>query len=240
VASNRNLFFRLFSWQVLPLLIGTLGLAWGISDISRGLVSGQFLELEAHLLRFETFSETSATRIIENSAAWNLNPCDNHTQRALLLLEAPLAVAALRAGAVKDFDRHIGSVEVRSKQVLACVTRDSLVWLVLFGLEVLHGHLDHHTFDLLSVSYETSPTEAWVGTRRIAVALPVVLAAPEPVRQKILTEFQDLVRNRFVEIPAHSYMTVSPPVRALLQSRIEELDSPSQKAFFESLQSIRP
>jgi hypothetical protein len=225
---------------MLPVLIGSLGLAWGIFGLSSSLISGQFLELETRLLRFETFSEAAAVKIIENSGTWSLSPCDNHAQRALLLLETPLAGAALLSGAVQVLDRHIQSLEARSRRVLTCTPRDSLVWLILFGLETLHGHLDQHAFDLLSASYETSPNEAWVGVRRMAVALPVVLAAPEPVRQKVLTEFQDLVKNRFLEIPARSYLTAPAPVRAVLRSRIEELDSSSQTAFFESLLRSRP
>jgi hypothetical protein len=151
----------------------------------------------------------------------------------------PLADAALRSGAVQDFDQHIQSLESRSRQVLACAPRDSLVWLLLFGIQVEHGRLDDHSFDFLETSYETSPNEAWVAVRRMAVALPVVLAAPEPIRQKILAEFQNLVRNGFLDIPAFSYLNARPPVRALLQSRIEELDPLSQKAFFEALPRYR-
>jgi len=53
--------------------------------------------------------------------------------------------------------------------------------------------LNEQSFNLLAMSYETSPNEAWISIRRIIVAMPVVLAAPEPVRQKILFEFQQLI-----------------------------------------------
>jgi hypothetical protein len=230
----------LFVLRVLALLIGCSGLIWGILNVARGAISDDFQNLEDRLLQFETFSQAAGMRTLASPIAKKeLGACDNHAQRALLLLEMPLADAALRSGAVQDFDQHIQSLESRSRQVLACAPRDSLVWLLLFGIQVEHGRLDDHSFDFLETSYETSPNEAWVAVRRMAVALPVVLAAPEPVRQKILAEFQNLVRNGFLDIPAFSYLNARPPVRALLQSRIEELDPLSQKAFFEALPRYR-
>ena len=90
------------------------------------------------------------------------------------------------------------------------------------------------------MSYDTSPNEAWVGVRRIAIAIPAVLAAPEAIRKKILAEFQNLIRQRFVEIPARAYLNASASTRALLQSSVEQLDPLSQKIFSDTLQRFRP
>jgi hypothetical protein len=230
----------LFVLRVLALLIGCSGLIWGISNVARGAISDDLQNLEDRLLQFEVFSQATGMRTLASpTAKEELSACDNHAQRALLLLEMPLADAALHSGAVQDFDQHIQSLENRSRQVLACAPRDSLVWLLLFGIQVEHGRLEDHSFYFLETSYETSPNEAWVGVRRMAVALPVVLAAPEQVRQKILAEFQNLVRNRFLEIPAFSYLNARAPVRTILRSRIEELDPQSQKAFSEALVRLR-
>jgi hypothetical protein len=169
----------------------------------------------------------------------DVSRCDNHAQRALLLMEIPLADAALRSGAARDYDEHVRSLESRARQALGCTPRDSFVWLVLFGLETGHGVLDQHAFDLLAMSYETSPNEAWMATRRITLAIPVVVSAPEPMQQQILGEFQDLVRNGFVELPARAYLRASGPTRALLQSRIDLLDASRQRAFSDALQKQR-
>jgi hypothetical protein len=220
-------------------LVGLLGLAWGISNVARGDTSDAFLGLETRLLKFETVSRTNAIATLNSADARDLDGCDNHAQRALLLLEIPLADAALRSGAVQEFDQRIRSLEARARRSLGCAPRDSLVWLLLFGLENEHGILDEHAFDLLAMSYDTSPNEAWVAVRRIVLAIPVVLSAPEPIRQKILTEFQNLIRHGFVEMPARSYLSVSSPTRALLQARVEELDPRLQKTFSDVLQKLR-
>lgn len=231
--------FRLLAVRILTFAIVCLGLSWAISTFERAVVSGDFWNVEARLLQFEIFSPATATRTLDSAVAQDLSPCDSHSQRALLLLEMPLADAALRSGATRVFDQRIRSLEARTRRVLSCTPRDSFVWLVAFGLENLHGQLDDHSFDLLAMSFETSPNEAWVAVRRTIVAIPVVHAAPEAVRQKILDEFQNLVRHKFVDIPARSYLKASDQTRALLRSRIEQLDLPSQKAFSDQLQKLR-
>jgi hypothetical protein len=109
----------------------------------------------------------------------------------------------------------------------------------VFDLEALRGLLNEHSFNLLVTSYETSPNEAWISIRRIIVAMPVVVLAPKPLRQKILFEFQQLVRNGFVDEAARSYLTSPEAIRSLLQEQIEQLDISRQKAFADALQRFR-
>ena len=229
---------RLLAIRGLTCFVGCLGLAWGISNVAPGETFDAFLGLEARLLRLETVSRTNAITTLNGAAARDLNACDDHAQHALMLLEIPLADAALRSGAVQEFDQRMGSLEARARRTLGCAPRDSFVWLLLFGLETEHGLLDEHAFNLLAMSYDTSPNEAWIAVRRIVVAIPVVRFAPEPIQQKILTEFQNLIRRGFFEMPARSYLNASAPTRALLQSRVEELDPRRQKAFSDILQKL--
>jgi len=221
--------------RALTLAIGCLGLVWGIFVLPRSEAADDFRDIESRLLRSETFNRTSLTQTLESQASQNVSPCDTHSQRALLLMEMPLAEAALRSGAASEFDRRIQSLEARSRQVLGCTPRESFVWLLAFNQEVLHGRLNEQSFNLLAMSYETSPNEAWISIRRIVVAMPLVLSAPEPVRHKILFEFQQLIRNGFADDAACSYLTASGSVRSLLQAQIEQLDLPRAKKLFECI-----
>jgi hypothetical protein len=222
----------------LTLVVGCLGLFWGVSNVARGEASDDFWDIEARLLRFEAFSRMSSIAMLENAVRQDLSPCDNHAQRALMLMEIPLADAALRSGAVQEFDQRSRSLEDRARQTLGCTPRDSFVWLLLFGVEIAHGVLDKHSFDLLAMSYETSPNEAWVAIRRIVLAIPVIRVAPEPIKQKILDEFQGLVATGLVDAPARSYFRASASTRSLLQSRVDQLDPRSQRNFSEALQKL--
>jgi hypothetical protein len=150
----------------LTVVAGCVGFFWGITHIARGEASDSLWDMEARLLQFETFSRTTSIATLESAAAQDLSPCDNHAQRALMLMEIPLADTALRSGAVPEFDQRIRSLETRARQTLGCTPRDSFVWLLLFGLETEHGIPSEHAFDLLAMSYETSPNEAWIAIRQ--------------------------------------------------------------------------
>jgi hypothetical protein len=223
----------------LTLVIGCLGLFWGISNIARGETSDDFSDIEARLLRFETFSRTWSIATLASASAQEVSPCDNHAQHALLLMEIPLADQALRSGAVQEFDQRIRSLETRARQTLGCAPHDSFVWLLLFGMQTEHGMLDQRAFDLLAMSYETGPNEAWIAVRRIVVAIPVIRAAPEPVQQKVLAEFQNLIAQGFVETPVRAYFDASASTRSLLQPRIDQLDPRSRQNFSEALEKLR-
>jgi hypothetical protein len=216
-----------------------MSLIWGCAQLSRNLAADEYRDIESDLLRFEMFSPVVSTGLLTQTSTHNLTACDLHGQRALLLLEMPLAETALRTGAAGDFDRHIKLIESRARETLACAPRDSLVWLILFAVEVLHGRLGPQTFDLLTMSYSTSPNEAWVSLRRIIGAIPVALSAPEPVRERILADFSSLIRNGYLDIPATVYLRSSTPVRTLLQAEIEKLPSYNRKKFMDALDKAR-
>jgi hypothetical protein len=224
--------------QAVTLAFGCLGLAWGLFALPRSEAADEFRELESRLLRFETFSPTALTQAVDSPIPDSLDACDTHSQRALLLMELPLAQAALRSGAVAEFDNRVQSLDARARRVLSCAPRESFVWLLLFDLQVLHGQLNPQSFDLLAMSYETSPNEAWIAIRRVFVAMPLVLIAPDPVRERILFEFSQLVRYGFLGEAARSYAAASAPIRLLLQTRLEQLDPARQKAFLDAVEKL--
>ena len=175
--------------------------------------------------------------MLDSPASSELSLCDTHAQRAVLLLEMPLAEAALRSGKDAEFDQRVRSLEDRTRSTLACAPRDSFVWLLAFNLEVLHGRLDPHAFELLNVSFETSPHEAWISIRRVQAAIPVVLAAPQPVREKILAEFRQLISAGFADDAARSYLASSAIVQSALRTQIRLLAPDEQKRFLDALRS---
>jgi hypothetical protein len=220
-------------------LVALAGLCWGGGNAVRGTTDEDFRDIEGHLLRYERYRPATAVETLESSAAREASPCEAHIQRALLLFEIPLADTALRSGLTQEFDRHAESLERRARQLLSCVPRDSLAWLVVFGLAIQHGLVDEHSFELLATSYETSPNEAYIAVRRIPLAIPVIGSAPEPIRRKILTEFRNLVRDGFLDVPAAAYLKAPERTRPLLQAEISQLDARSQQRFAEMLEDLR-
>ena len=232
-------FSKVFVQRTLALVVGFIGLAWGVLAFPQSRSADQFRDIESSLLRSEIINRTALAQMLEGQSLGNLSACDIHSQRALLLMGMPLAEAALRSGDSQEFDERVRSLEARARQILGCAPRESFVWLLLFNLEVLHGQLNEQSFNLLAMSYETSPNEAWISIRRIIVAVPLVLLTSGSLRKAILFEFQELIRNGFVDYAARSFSLSSETVRSALQAQIDQFSPPQQKAFSEALQKLR-
>jgi hypothetical protein len=213
-------------------------LGWAVIGMPHSEAADEFGQVEANLLRFASFNPITAAEALRSATAGELTRCDTQAQRALLLLEIPLADAALRSGSVREFDQRTDALQSRARDILRCAPRDSFAWLILFGAETQHGKLDTEAFKLLAMSYETSPNEAWIAVRRTMLATPVLLSAPQSIQDKILAEFQHLISDGLIEMPARAYLRASASVRAVLQSRIEVLDAQSQKRFTDALQKL--
>jgi hypothetical protein len=222
------------------LMLGGAGLVWGLLALPTSDTSDNLRNIETQLLQSETFDSKALAVELSSPAAEAVSACDSSSQTALLLMEMDLTQAALRAGAVDDFDRHANSLEARSKETLSCAPRDSLVWLVAFSLKILHGQPDKQALDLLEMSYETSPNEAWVGIRRIIAAMPVLALLSQPLQEKVLGEFERLAQSGFVYEAARSYAGASTSTRPLLLDRIQRLDAKEQKLFWDEVEKIQP
>jgi hypothetical protein len=77
--------------RTLTLAIGCLALVWGIFALPRSEAADDLRDIESRLLRSEAFSRASLTQTLESQVLRDLSPCDTHSQKALLLMEMPLA-----------------------------------------------------------------------------------------------------------------------------------------------------
>lgn len=177
--------------------------------------------------------------MLNSTVAQRLSGCDTYAQRAMLLLEMPLAEAALRSGATKEFDLRVDALEGRVRHMLTCSPRDAFAWLTAFNLKLIHGVQDVRSFDLLAASFETSPNEAWIGVRRIGVVAPHLLNAPEPLRTNILAEFRQLIATGYVASAVAAYLNAPTTIRTVLQQQVDQLSPQQQRSFSEAVQNQR-
>jgi hypothetical protein len=224
----------------LMLAVCSVGLAWAICALPNSQAIDEFRSLERELLRSKADDPRKLALQLQSASAQSVGYCDTHAQTALLLMEMRLAEVALRAGQTAEFDQHSQAMESRSKRVLECAPRQSFVWLLAFSLEIMHGRISERSLSFLSASYETSPNEGWIAIRRNIAAVPLLFIVPRLLQEKILAEFTQLVRNRFLYEAAASYRGAPAAVRELLKMRIERLDVTRQKEFWGVLQELHP
>jgi hypothetical protein len=222
---------RLTAIEIPLLLIGIAGLTWSGLNARRASAIDRFEILEQQLVQFRSFEPTESAAELTGRHAASVTACDTRAQRALVLLEIPLADAALRSGLVGDYDRRSAEIRSRAKSTLACSPRDSFAWMILFGSAVQAGKLDPAAFDLLRSSYDASPNEAWISIRRTALAVPVASIAPEPIQKKIVAEWRTLIESGYIEMPAQAYVRSHQSVRDLLDAEIERFDRSTRAQF---------
>jgi hypothetical protein len=220
------------------LVLSCAGLGWGLQVFPVSEDIDQLRSLRSQLLHSETFSQQALATELSSSNSQVVSECDSDAQAALLLIEMRLAEANLRAGDVTQFDQHARSLQLRAKRTLSCAPRQSFVWSIAFSLTVLHGQLDNDSMGMLALSYETSPDEAWIAIRRNFVAVPIVQLLPEALKQEVLSEFQQLIRDGFEAEASRSFLRATGPVRSLLQARVERLDAPRQEAFWKAFRKV--
>jgi hypothetical protein len=226
--------------RMLMIAVGCIGLVWGLLALPTSSATDEFGSLETQLLRSETFSPSTLAAQLGRADLALLSACDTPAQIALLLAEMQLAETNLQSGAVAELDQHIRSLKERAQRALGCTPRQSMIWLVAFSINVLQGRLDDQTFALLRLSYETSPREAWIAIRRNAAAMPIVLVAPEPLRERIMSEFRELIADGFQDEASRSFLRANRTARPLLQLEIAKLSEARQKVFWDALGEARP
>ena len=232
-----RLFSPAFVRRLSVLALAGASMCWSAVTLPLSEASGEYRDIGNRLLRFGQFSQTASASMLSSPVSQRLSACDTHAQRAMLLLEMPLAEAALRSGAAKEFDQRLGNLEERARRMLICSPRDAFAWLTAFNLKLTHGVQDVRSFDLLAASFETSPNEAWIGVRRIAVATPHLLMAPDSLRATILAEFRQLVTTGYVASAVAAYLNAPTAVRSLLRQEISQLSTEQQRNFLEATQN---
>ncbi|MBY0383498.1 MAG: hypothetical protein K2W78_16515 [Xanthobacteraceae bacterium] len=225
--------------RLLIALLAVAGLSWGIATLPKSESLDDLRDFEAILLHNEEFSANALARRLESTETKSLSGCDTHSQNALSLAEMRLTQAALLSGNTKTFTDRANAIEARLRLVLSCAPHHSFSWLMAFALDVLHGRINDHSFQLLAMSYATSPNEAWIAIRRNPLAVRLFEAAPDALRPPILREFQLLVINGFSKDAASGYRGANEKTQALLRARIEELKPKEQDSFRDALDQLR-
>jgi len=224
--------------RLLIAILAAAGLAWGIMILPASETADELRDIEAALLHNEEFSAGALSRRLASIDPSTLDACDTHSQGALSLIEMRLTQSALLAGNTKEFSDHSASMDARLRRTLACAPHHSFSWLMAFALDVLHGRINDHSFQLLAMSYSTSPNEAWVAIRRNPLAVRLFESAPENLKPSILKEFRLLVINGFSKDAASSYRGASEATRALLRTSVDELNPKQQNSFRDALDQL--
>jgi hypothetical protein len=175
------------SLRASAMLLGLIGIAWGVSEFSA--------------LRQESTIKKIADRILVGDVykydiLLKQSSLVEPTQRPELcrpLTVRSAAVIRLRLAEISD-NAALGAAPVRTnlavdaiRQSLACSPADPFFWLALYALE------PSAPLNYLTASYRLGPNEGWIALKRNPVAFANFDELPDDLRRIVVQEFVRIV-----------------------------------------------
>lgn len=108
----------------------------------------------------------------------------------------------------KETDRDLASAEEWIKSALTLGPTDSLLWLVIYSLEVARNGFAPQNTRYLRQSYVVGPYEGWIALQRNRLALAVFPSLSEAAQAAVIAEFAEMVDSDFIDDAALNLMTV--------------------------------
>lgn len=124
----------------------------------------------------------------------------------------------------------------RVEEAIAQAPTNPFMWLSGFWLDRVSGKATERDWNLLRMSYQSGPNEAWVALVRSPQVLNAFSSLPHDLAEMAVREFVGLVRSGLYEDAANIMAGAPPAVRNQLLSRLAGLQEEDRRAFAKALE----
>ncbi|RXH41882.1 hypothetical protein XH94_04235 [Bradyrhizobium zhanjiangense] len=183
--------------------------------------------------RFQTSALANVMPMIEAQRAAAFEQPEFARVRALVQLR--LAEEALARKSSEDADRSISVALGDLKLALQVNPGDSFLWLLLYSVEIARGGFGSDSMRYLDQSYTAGPYEGWIALRRNRLALAAFPAFSDAMRSEVLSEFEKMVDDGFIDEAAANLMGVGWPHREQLLAALGSADILSRQGLSKRL-----
>lgn len=114
---------------------------------------------------------------------------------------------------------------------------NSFMWLTDLWVKLRKGEFVDRDWNLLRMSYQSGPNDAWIAVRRNSLAVGVFQSLPDDLAEQALLEFARLVRSGFYSDAANILAGPGWAFRDKLLSRLVQIDEADRRAFAKVLES---
>ena len=218
------------SLRASAMLVGLIGIAWGVSEFSA--------------LRQESTIKKIADRILVG----DVYKYEILLKQASLVDPAqrpelcrPLTVrswAVIRLRLAEISDNAVGPAPVRTnlavdaiRQSLACSPADPFFWLALYALE------PSAPLNYLTASYRLGPNEGWIALKRNPVAFANFDELPDDLRRIVVREFVRIVEMDTIDDAAKIFVGPAWDQRELILSQMDQVPLRQRQRFQAALTS---
>jgi hypothetical protein len=202
-------------------LLGCLAVAWGVGamrlargqsglqDLASRIVDGEPYKLETILARLPQIEAVEASPICRASAL-----------HSVAVIRLRLVEEVMAAGRRDMIDDALERLHDTLRASLSCSPADPFLWLALFWVENTRNGFSADHFKYLRLSYRLGPNEGWIALKRAHVALALLQALPDDLRERTIGEFVKLVDDQLYAQAAAILTGPGWPVRDLLLARL--------------------
>jgi hypothetical protein len=213
------------SLRASAMLVGLIGIAWGVSQFSA--------------LRQESTIKRIADRILvgdvyNTDILLKQSSLVEPTQRPELcrpLTVRSAAVIRLRLAEISD-NAALGPAPVRTnlavdaiRQSLACSPADPFFWLALYALE------PSAPLNYLTASYRLGPNEGWIALKRNPVAFANFDELPDDLRRIVVQEFVRIVEMDSIDDAVKIFVGPAWDQRELILSQMDQVPLRQRQQF---------
>jgi hypothetical protein len=142
---------------------------------------------------------------------------------------------AISAGEQPLIDPGLQDLDRSLRHSLACSPADPFLWLVLFWVENMRNGYKPENLALLKMSYRLGPNEAWIGLKRVSLALALLRQLPAELADSVVLEFMGLVNSGYYFQMASIFPRLDPEVSKLISGRSKTISLRNRELFAKEL-----
>ncbi|WP_404543550.1 hypothetical protein [Bradyrhizobium sp. USDA 223] len=218
------------------LSLGLAGIIWSVALLPAFWSGATAKAVVARILANDRFKRGTLSEVLASMQA-TPGPAMWRTDlvRAEALLRLRIADEMVGRKSSEDADLDATAAEDRLKSSLALNPTDSLLWSVLFSLNISGGGFDARAVGFLDQSYATGPFEGGIALRRNRLALAAFPVLPDSIRNRTVAEFRSMVDSEFTEDAALNLMGAGWTHKERLLASLEGVDAVPREALAKRL-----
>jgi hypothetical protein len=209
------------------ILIGLMGIVWGVSQFSALRQEATIKKLADRILRGDVYKN----EILLKQAS--LVALTQRPQLCRPLTVRSAAVIRLRLAEISDnaaLDPANLAVEA-IRNSLACSPADPFFWLALYALEPATP------LNFLAASYRLGPNEGWIALKRNPIAFANFDELSEDLRRIVVQEFLRIVEMDAIDDAMKIFVGPAWDHRDLILSQMDQVPLPQRQRFQAALTS---
>jgi hypothetical protein len=219
----------------------TLALIVGIWSLATLLVEAIVAPVRSLAERVETgppraWTFFSAIRRTDTETG-ALAVCPRDMVRSVVSIELAALEAAQREGKAREWESGLASTDRLLRRGLRCFPYDGNMWLRLAMVEFARAGPTRNVQEMLKLSANVAPNEAWIIGPRIVFASKLLDFQSDAVRSVLEADVQTFAQHAHVGEVGTLYMRVGEQGRPVLDRAIARVDSERRAALEDAIAS---